>query len=202
MSCMSYMSYMLNMSYMIYLTCMAFWQTPYVCMSIWVSKETLGPQECIQPSYIFYKNVFRAKNWNILIPHFSFVFFRISFVYFTVLGLWLFNTCKYIYFTKSTYIWLFNHNTCCTLQNFENITFWPPLLCILTTCSDTGIVEQYSIGLDGLGLLEVEPSGCEVPGGANGSAIAESDVLAASALDSLDRIVRHGVHTRPSLPSR
>ena len=122
---------MSNMSYMTYLTCMVLWHTPYVCMSIWVSKEALGPQECSQPSYIFYKIVFRAKNWNILIPHFSFVFFRISFVYFTVLGLWLFNTYKYISFTKSPYIWLYNHNTCCTLQNVENITFWPPLIWLL-----------------------------------------------------------------------
>ena len=118
---------MLDMSYMTYLICMVLWHTPYVYMLVWVSKEALGSQECSQLSYIFYKIVFRAKNWNILIPHFSFVFFRISFVYFTVLGLWLFNTYKYIYFTKSAYIWLYNHNTCCTLQNVENITFWPPL---------------------------------------------------------------------------
>ena len=52
-------------------------------MTIWVSKEELGPQDCSKPSYIFNKPVFRAKNWNIQIPHFSFVFFRSSFVYFT-----------------------------------------------------------------------------------------------------------------------
>ena len=61
------------------------WHMTCINMSIWVSKEALGPQEYSQPSYIFYKIVFRAKNWNILIPHFSFVFFRISFVYFMVL---------------------------------------------------------------------------------------------------------------------
>ena len=30
--------------------------------SNYLSKEALGPQECSQPSYIFYKIVFRAKN--------------------------------------------------------------------------------------------------------------------------------------------
>ena len=61
------------------------WHILYVCMSIWVSKEVFGPQECSQPSYIFYKIVFRAIFWNILIHHFSFVFLRISFVYLIVL---------------------------------------------------------------------------------------------------------------------
>ena len=32
-----------------------------------------------------YKNVLRAKNWNILFPDFSFVFFRISFVYLLII---------------------------------------------------------------------------------------------------------------------
>ena len=43
MSCMSYISYMSSMTYM---TCMLLCHTPYVCISIWVSIEALGPQEC------------------------------------------------------------------------------------------------------------------------------------------------------------
>ena len=38
------------------------WHMTCINMSIWVSKEALGPQECSQPSYIVYKIVFRAKN--------------------------------------------------------------------------------------------------------------------------------------------
>ena len=118
-----------DVTYVIYMSTMYCALTYTICMYDNMGvKEALGPQECSHPSYIFYKIVFRTKNWNILIPHFSFVFFRISFVYFMVLGLWLFNTYNYIYFTKSPCIWLLNHNTCCTLQHFENITFWPPLL--------------------------------------------------------------------------
>jgi len=44
-------------------------------------KEALGPQECSQPFQTSYKIVFRANNRNILFSDFSFVFFRISFVY-------------------------------------------------------------------------------------------------------------------------
>ena len=56
--------YMSNMSYMAYLT--------YDIHGIW-------------HAYICQYVNFRAKHWNILILNFSFVFFRISFVYFTVL---------------------------------------------------------------------------------------------------------------------
>ena len=47
---MTYMSYIAYMAYMSYMTCMVRCHTPNVCMSIWVSKEALGPQECSQPS--------------------------------------------------------------------------------------------------------------------------------------------------------
>ena len=39
------------MTYLTCMTCMVLWQTPYVRMSIWVSKEALGPQEWSQSSY-------------------------------------------------------------------------------------------------------------------------------------------------------
>ena len=48
------------------------WHLKCIYMSIWVSKEVLGPQECSQPSYISHKIVF--NNGNILFPEFSFVF--------------------------------------------------------------------------------------------------------------------------------
>ena len=54
----------------------------YVNMGVKRSVRTSGMQPTIL--YIL-KIVFRAKNLNILIPHFSFVFFRIFFVYFTIL---------------------------------------------------------------------------------------------------------------------
>ena len=63
---MTYMSDTTYMTYMTYMTCMVRCHTSNVCMSIWVSKEALGPQECSQPSKISNKIVFRAKNWNIL----------------------------------------------------------------------------------------------------------------------------------------
>ena len=55
----------------------------YVNIGVKRSVSTSGMQPT---SYIFYKIVFRAKDSNILIPHFSIVFLRISFVYFIVLG--------------------------------------------------------------------------------------------------------------------
>ena len=76
-----------NMSYMTYLTCMVLWHTPYVCMLIWVSKEAL---ECSQQYYIFYKIVFTAKHWNILIPHFSLYFSE--FPLYISLNLWSVET--------------------------------------------------------------------------------------------------------------
>ena len=49
-----HMSDMSYMTYKTFMTCMVLWHTPYVCMSIWVSKEALGPQECSKPSYVSY----------------------------------------------------------------------------------------------------------------------------------------------------
>ena len=77
---MTYMSDTTYMTYMIYMTCMVRCHTSNVCMSIWVSKEALGPQACSQPYKISYNIVFRANNLNILFPDFFFVFFKISFV--------------------------------------------------------------------------------------------------------------------------
>ena len=61
---------------------MMLWQIPFVCMSKWVSKEafrTSGMRPTILD--ILHKCV-NGQYWNILFPDFSFVFFRISFVYF------------------------------------------------------------------------------------------------------------------------
>ena len=57
------------------------WHLTCTYMSIWVSKEALGPQECSQPYQTVYTIVLRAKNVNFMSPEFSNVFFRISFVY-------------------------------------------------------------------------------------------------------------------------
>ena len=54
----------------------------YVKMVLWVLKEPLGPQECSQLYQITYRNMLGGKTWKILWHIFSFVFFRISFVYF------------------------------------------------------------------------------------------------------------------------
>ena len=72
--CMSYVRYDIVYIY----SALTYTICKYVNMGV---KRTLGPQECSQPFNIFYTIVFRVKN-----NHYSFVFFRISFVYFMVLG--------------------------------------------------------------------------------------------------------------------
>ena len=77
-------TYVIFVIYDIYDIC-DIWHFTCIYISIWVSKEALGPQECSQLSTISYKIVFSAKNLNILFPDFSFVFCKTSFVYFVSL---------------------------------------------------------------------------------------------------------------------
>ena len=61
-------------------------------MSIWVSKEAWAPQEWSQLCQMSFKDRFRAKNVNILISNFSFVFFRDFLCIIEVWGAqWIFN---------------------------------------------------------------------------------------------------------------
>ena len=61
-------------------------------MSIWVSKEALAPQEWSQLCQISLKDRFRAKNVNIVISDFSFVFYHNFLCIIEVWGAqWIFN---------------------------------------------------------------------------------------------------------------
>ena len=53
-----------------------------ISMSIWVSKEALGPQECIPPTKSIPNTIFKGKKRKTLVPNFSFLFSEIFFVYF------------------------------------------------------------------------------------------------------------------------
>ena len=75
-----YMSYM---SYMSYYDIYDIWHLACIFMSIWVSKEALGPQEYSQPSYIFYKIVFTGQKLKYPDSSFFLCIFRIFFLYFT-----------------------------------------------------------------------------------------------------------------------
>ena len=58
------------------------WHIMVIIISIWVSKEALGPQECIHQLKVSPILFHKVKKRKTLVPNFSFVFSEISFVYF------------------------------------------------------------------------------------------------------------------------
>ena len=90
----------------------------YVNIGVKRSVRTSGMQPTILHSY---KNVFRAKNWNILFPDLSFVFFRISFVYFA----WLSNI--QLNFLLVSNVIYSNGKTCLRNNNNNFLKIWSTL---------------------------------------------------------------------------
>ena len=95
-------------------------------MTIQVSKEAYGPQVCSPLSQITYRNIVRGKNEKSLRLIFSFVFFRISFVYFRCIVLCPLNMHENVILVK---VFLFSS---LKLETFEIITCLQPLLLSLT----------------------------------------------------------------------